>query len=82
MGARDVHRRMGIVPLPPPSVRCGMLERGERSMVRVACAALAIVSVVALVLLVWRELTVDEPIIDLRILKSRQLAPGSRLRRS
>jgi DHA2 family multidrug resistance protein len=28
------------------------------------------------VLLVWRELTIDEPIIDFRILKSRQVAPG------
>ena len=28
------------------------------------------------VLLVWRELTIDEPIIDLRILQSRQVAPG------
>ncbi len=55
-----------------------MLERGERLdwFESRFVLALAIVSVVALVLLVWRELTVDEPIIDLRILKSRQLAPG------
>ena len=30
----------------------------------------------AWIALVWRELTVDEPVIDLRILKGRQLAPG------
>ena len=37
---------------------------------------LAITSVLSAVLLVWRELTIDEPIIDFRILKSRQVAPG------
>ena len=28
------------------------------------------------VLLIWRELTIDEPIINFRVLKSRQLAAG------
>ena len=55
-----------------------MLERGERSewFESKFVLALAITSVVSAVLLVWRELSIEEPIIDFRILKSRQLAPG------
>lgn len=55
-----------------------MLERGERFdwFESRFVVGLAVTSVVSVVLLVWRELTVDEPIIDLRILRSRQLAPG------
>ena len=55
-----------------------MLERGERLdwFESRFVTLLAIVTVTSLVLLVWRELTVKEPIIDFRILKSRQLAPG------
>jgi DHA2 family multidrug resistance protein len=55
-----------------------MLERGERLdwFESRFVVGLAVTSVVSVVLLVWRELTVDEPIIDLRILRSRQLAPG------
>jgi DHA2 family multidrug resistance protein len=55
-----------------------MLERGERFdwFESRFVTSLAVVSVTSAVLLVWRELSVDEPIIDFRILKSRQLAPG------
>jgi MFS transporter, DHA2 family, multidrug resistance protein len=55
-----------------------MLERGERldwfdsRMV----VALAIVSGASLVTFVWHELRTDHPVVDLRILKSRQLAAG------
>ena len=37
---------------------------------------LAIVSAVSFVLLIWRELTAKEPVINFRVLKSRQLAAG------
>ncbi|MCE2900414.1 MAG: MDR family MFS transporter [Gemmatimonas sp.] len=37
---------------------------------------LAAVRALSAVLLVWRELTVKEPVIDLRVLRSWQLAPG------
>lgn len=55
-----------------------MLERGERydwfeSRFIVALAATSLISGI---LLIWRELTIDEPIIDFRILRSRQLAAG------
>jgi DHA2 family multidrug resistance protein len=55
-----------------------MLERGERNdwFESRFVLTLAIVSAVSAALLVWRELTTDEPIIDFRILASRQLAPG------
>jgi len=55
-----------------------MLERGERFdwFESRFVLTLAIVSAVSAVLLVWHELRVKEPIIDFRILKSRQLAPG------
>ena len=55
-----------------------MLERGERLdwFDSPFIVLLATVSALSAVLLVWRELTTDEPIINFRILKSRQLAPG------
>ncbi len=55
-----------------------MLERGERFdwFESRFVLMLAIVSATSAILLVWRELTVDEPVIDFRVLKNRQLAPG------
>jgi DHA2 family multidrug resistance protein len=55
-----------------------MLERGERYdwFESRFIVALALTSLVSGVLLIWRELTIDERIIDFRILKSRQLAAG------
>lgn len=55
-----------------------MLERGERydwweSRLVVALAVTSLLSGIALI---WRELTIDEPVIDFRILKSRQMAAG------
>jgi len=55
-----------------------MLERGERldwfasSEVRL----LATVSALSLITFIWHELRTDQPVVDLRILKSRQLAVG------
>src|SRR6476659_10487328 len=55
-----------------------MLEKGERydwfdsRLVTWLC----VTSVVSFILLIWRELTTDEPIINFRVLKSRQLAAG------
>jgi DHA2 family multidrug resistance protein len=55
-----------------------MLEKGERydwfesRMV----TTLALTSALSFVALLWRELTIDEPVIDFRVLKSRQLAAG------
>jgi DHA2 family multidrug resistance protein len=55
-----------------------MLERGERYdwFESRFVTVLAIVSATAGILLIWRELTVDEPIINFRVLKSRQLVAG------
>jgi MFS transporter, DHA2 family, multidrug resistance protein len=55
-----------------------MLERGERYdwFESRFVTGLAVTSVAAGVGLVWRELTADEPVIDFRVLKSRQLAAG------
>ena len=55
-----------------------MLERGERydwweSRFVTALGVTALLSGIGLI---WRELTVDEPVIDFRILKSRQLSAG------
>ena len=55
-----------------------MLERGERfdwfdSRFVTVLGMTALVSFIALV---WRELTIDEPVIDLRVLLNRQLAAG------
>ena len=55
-----------------------MLEKGERydwfdsRMI----IAFGVVSAAAFIALLWRELTTDEPIINFRVLKSRQLAAG------
>jgi len=55
-----------------------MLERGERLdwFDSKGVTALALVSAVSLVAFVWHELRTDHPVVDLRILKSRQLAVG------
>lgn len=55
-----------------------MLERGERNdwFESPFIVTLLVVSITAGVLLVWRELTAKEPVIDFRVLKSRQLTGG------
>jgi DHA2 family multidrug resistance protein len=55
-----------------------MLERGERYdwFESRFVTSLAVISVVSFVGLVWRELTAKEPVINFRVLKSRQLATG------
>ena len=55
-----------------------MLERGERYdwFESRFVTILAVVSAVSFVLLIWRELTAKEPVINFRVLKSRQLAAG------
>ncbi|MFL5575109.1 MAG: DHA2 family efflux MFS transporter permease subunit [Gemmatimonadaceae bacterium] len=55
-----------------------MLERGERFdwFESRLVTTLAVVSAVSLVTLVWHELRTPEPVIDFRVLRSRQLAMG------
>jgi len=55
-----------------------MLERGERLdwFSSREIVLYAIVSATSLATFVWHELTTPEPVVDLRILKSRQLAAG------
>ena len=55
-----------------------MLERGERYdwFDSRFVTALAVTSGVSFVLLIWRELTIEEPIINFRVFHSRQLATG------
>ena len=55
-----------------------MLERGERMdwFDSRFVTMLGVTSVVSFVLLIVRELTIKEPVIDLRVLKNRQLAAG------
>jgi DHA2 family multidrug resistance protein len=55
-----------------------MLERGERFdwFDSRFVTALALTSLVSFVLLIWRELSIDEPVINLRVLLNRQLAAG------
>ena len=55
-----------------------MLERGERNdwFESGFVTSLAVVSVVTFVAFIWRELTFEQPIVNLRVLKSRQLAAG------
>ena len=55
-----------------------MLEKGERYdwFDSRLVTTLAIVSATSFVLLLWRELTIEEPIINFRVFKSRQLAAG------
>lgn len=56
-----------------------MLERGERLdwFASDLVTALAVVSVVSAVLLVWHELHTEHPAIDLRLLKQAQFSAGS-----
>ncbi len=56
-----------------------MLERGERQdwFASAEIVALAAGSVIALIWFVWHELHTEHPVIDLRILRSRQLAAGT-----
>ena len=55
-----------------------MLERGDRYdwFESRFVTTLGFVSLVSFVLLIWRELTAKEPVINFRVLKSRQLAAG------
>ena len=55
-----------------------MLERGERYdwFDSRFVTILGITSLVSFVLLIWRELTIDEPVINFRVLMNRQLAGG------
>ncbi|MDE3151564.1 MAG: DHA2 family efflux MFS transporter permease subunit [Gemmatimonadota bacterium] len=55
-----------------------MLERGERYdwFDSRFVTALCVISVTSFVLLLWRELTTDEPVINFRVFRSRQLAAG------
>jgi DHA2 family multidrug resistance protein len=55
-----------------------MLERGERYdwFESRFVTTLGITAVVSTILLIWRELSVEEPVINFRVLKSRQLATG------
>jgi DHA2 family multidrug resistance protein len=55
-----------------------MLERGERYdwFDSRFVTTLGVVAFLSLAGLIWRELTIDEPIIDFRVLKSRQLTAG------
>jgi DHA2 family multidrug resistance protein len=55
-----------------------MLERGERYdwFESRFVTSLAVTAVLSFVLLIWRELTAKEPVINFRVLKSRQLATG------
>ena len=55
-----------------------MLERGERYdwFESRFVTTLAITSAASFLLLIWRELTAKEPVINFRVLKSRQLAAG------
>jgi DHA2 family multidrug resistance protein len=55
-----------------------MLEKGERYdwFDSRLVTSLLVASVTSFVLLIWRELTAKEPIINFRVLKSRQLAAG------
>src|SRR4051794_128436 len=55
-----------------------MLERGERYdwFDSRFVTVLGVVSLVSFILLIWRELSIDEPVINLRVLLNRQLAAG------
>jgi DHA2 family multidrug resistance protein len=57
------------------------LERGHKDdwFESRAVTALAVTTVVSTVALVWRELTTEHPIVDLRILRKRQVAVGCTL---
>jgi MFS transporter, DHA2 family, multidrug resistance protein len=55
-----------------------LLEHGERDgwFESPFMVALLVISVVGGIALVWRELTVDEPVVDFRVLRHRELAVG------
>lgn len=55
-----------------------MLERGERNdwFDSGLVVSLAAISALTFIAFIWRELTFEQPIVDLRVLKSRQLAAG------
>src|SRR5499427_2525055 len=55
-----------------------MLEKGQRYdwFDSRLVTSLFVVSIASFLLLIWRELTIKEPIINFRVLKSRQLAAG------
>ena len=55
-----------------------LLERGERLdwFASREIVAFGVISALALIALVWHELTTEHPVIDLRVLASRQLAVG------
>jgi len=55
-----------------------MLERGERLdwFQSREVTALAVIAATSLIAFIWHELRTDHPVVDLRILKSRQLAVG------
>jgi len=55
-----------------------MLERGERLdwFASPSVRLLALTSAVSLITFIWHELRTEQPVVDLRILKSRQLAVG------
>jgi DHA2 family multidrug resistance protein len=55
-----------------------MLERGERYdwWESAFITSLAVIALVSGIALIWRELTTDEPVVNFRILKSRQLTAG------
>jgi DHA2 family multidrug resistance protein len=55
-----------------------MLERGERYdwFDSRFVTVLGVTSLTSFVLLIWRELTIDEPVINFRVLLNRQLAAG------
>ncbi len=55
-----------------------MLERGERNdwFESGLVTSLAVVSALSMIGFIWRELTFEQPIVNLRVLKSRQLSIG------
>jgi DHA2 family multidrug resistance protein len=55
-----------------------MLERGEREdwWSSRFVTTLAVTAAISFVLLIWRELTAEEPVVNLRILKKRQVTAG------
>ncbi|MCU0626369.1 MAG: DHA2 family efflux MFS transporter permease subunit [Gemmatimonadaceae bacterium] len=55
-----------------------LLERGERNdwFQSGFIVVLAVTSVVSLAAFIWRQLTFEQPIVNLRVLRSRQLATG------
>ncbi|WP_373531277.1 DHA2 family efflux MFS transporter permease subunit [Vampirovibrio sp.] len=56
-----------------------MLEEGHQEdwFASAFIALMAVLSVVGIILFVWRELTVEHPAVDLRVLRYRSLAAGS-----